>query len=90
MLHVIACLWGVSGTFNLDSNVNWIIAADIQDKDIVYQYITSLYWAAQTIMTVGYGDILPQSGYEKMFTVLVLVIGVAMFSYTLSTLANQF
>jgi hypothetical protein len=36
MLHVISCLWGVSGTFNLDSNVNWIIAADIQDRDIVY------------------------------------------------------
>ena len=41
-------------------------------------------------MTVGYGDILPISGYEKIFTVLILVIGVAMFSYTLSTLANQF
>ncbi len=31
ILHVIACLWGVSGTFNLDSNVNWIIADNIQD-----------------------------------------------------------
>ena len=46
MLHLISCLWGVSGTFNLDSNVNWIIAADLQNQNIIYHYVTSLYWAA--------------------------------------------
>lgn len=62
----------------------------MQDEDVVYKYITSLYWASVTIMTVGYGDILPQNQYEKILTCTILLIGVAMFSYTLSALANQF
>lgn len=41
-------------------------------------------------MTVGYGDVLPTNGYEKMLVCSILIVGVAMFSYTLSALATQF
>lgn len=59
ILHMIACFWGVAGTFNFSSNVNWIYSINMQDEDVVYSYITTLYWASVTIITVGYGDILP-------------------------------
>ena len=90
ILHLIACFWGTAASFNLDSNQNWIFQAGIQDESIVYKYVTCLYWAAYTTITVGYGDILPRNFFETALTCLIFVIGVALFSYSLSTLANQF
>jgi hypothetical protein len=34
-------------------------SVDVIDKGKIDQYIASVYWAAVTIYTVGYGDILP-------------------------------
>lgn len=94
ILHLIACLWAVAATFNITNNQNWIFDIGIQDETFFFIcnqfYLTALYWASETIMTVGYGDILPQNYYEKILTCTILVVGVAMFSYTLSTLSNQF
>ena len=90
ILHLIACFWGATATFNLNSNQNWIYEIGIEDESNVYKYITCLYWACMTAMTVGYGDILPVNDVEKLYTCVIFVIGVAMFSYTLSSLGSQF
>eukprot|EP00347_Sterkiella_histriomuscorum_P000844 403374301 len=90
MLHLVGCFWGAVGTFNYDSNESWIFEQKLQDEDPLLQYITSLYFAATTIMTVGYGDILPITYWEKLFSSMIFIIGVAVFSFTLSTLASQF
>jgi hypothetical protein len=37
--------------------------------------IESFYWAAQTITTVGYGDVTPKSNTGKICTVLYILIG---------------
>ena len=90
ILHLIACFWGAAASFNLSSNLNWMFVANIEDQSIFSKYLTSLYWASTTIITVGYGDILPRNVYELTLTCFILLIGVVLFSYSLSTLANQF
>jgi voltage-gated potassium channel Kch len=60
----------------------------IQDCSVIVIYITALYWAVTTIMTVGYGDILPVTVYEKLLICIILVLGVAIFSFFLSSMAN--
>jgi voltage-gated potassium channel len=37
----------------------------------------SLWWAAQTITTVGYGDVIPQTGFAKAVAVFVMLFGIA-------------
>jgi voltage-gated potassium channel len=37
----------------------------------------SLWWAAQTITTVGYGDVIPQTAFSKVVAVLVMLFGVS-------------
>jgi voltage-gated potassium channel len=37
----------------------------------------SLWWAAQTVTTVGYGDVIPQTAFSKVVAVIVMFFGIA-------------
>ncbi len=41
---------------------------------------TSLWWAAQTVTTVGYGDVIPETAFSKVVAVIVMLFGVAVVS----------
>jgi voltage-gated potassium channel len=42
----------------------------------------SLWWAAQTVTTVGYGDVIPETTFSKVIAVLVMFFGIATVSLT--------
>ena len=50
----------------------------------------SIYWALQTLTTVGYGDITPRSVYEKIAGLIWMIIGVGFYSFTIGNLASIF
>jgi len=37
----------------------------------------SVWWAAQTVTTVGYGDVIPETAFSKVIAVLVMFFGIA-------------
>ena len=37
----------------------------------------SVWWAAQTVTTVGYGDVIPQTAFSKSVAVFVMFFGIA-------------
>lgn len=49
-----------------------------------------LWWAAQTVSTVGYGDILPTSTAGRLLAVLVMMIGVTFITVTSAAIASAF
>jgi voltage-gated potassium channel Kch len=51
------------------------------------RYINTVYWAAATIMTVGYGDIVPTNDDELIIANVVMIVGICVFTYNLSSLA---
>lgn len=50
--------------------------------------MTSIYFTVTTITTVGYGDIGGNTNVEKIFCILIMVIGVVSFSFASGTLAS--
>lgn len=50
----------------------------------------SVYWALQTLTTVGYGDIKAKSVYEKITALIWMIIGVGFYSFTIGNLASIF
>ena len=55
-----------------------------------FLYTTSLYWALTTITTVGYGDISANTTGEKLFAMVVQIVGVAFFGAMISTFSSVF
>jgi hypothetical protein len=90
MVHLMACLYFLVGKFEDEDEYNWAIYAGIGDSPDKYQYIVSVYWALQTLTTVGYGDIPARSVYEKISAVLWMVIGVGFYSFTIGNLSSIF
>ncbi len=50
----------------------------------IHDLITALYYAMVTMSTVGYGDIVPKTPEARLFTVSVIVLGVAVFATSLT------
>lgn len=53
-------------------------------KPPITDLITALYYSMVTMSTVGYGDFTPQTPESKLFTVSVIVLGVAVFATSLT------
>jgi len=50
-------------------------------------YIASLYWAAATMSSTGYGDIHAHNTESQLIAIVVMLIGLLLYGYCLSTIA---
>lgn len=57
------------------------------DDTVDIQYMYSLYWAFATMTTVGYGDVSATNTSERKLSILLMVLGVTIFGYTLLMVA---
>ena len=56
--------------------------------DGLTQYLHALYWCVTTLTTIGYGDITPSTNVQILYTMVVMVLGVAMYGYVIGNVAN--
>ena len=67
---------------------NWLITINSQDNNFLYNYIISSYSLTETLTTVGYGDVVCQSTFERIFQIFFLGVGVIAYSYIISSFGN--
>ena len=89
--HILGCFWffistdSVTGaTSSNDPSVTntvltWATVYGCDQADKGSQYIISLYWTFQTLLSVGYGDIHPTNTPERAYGFLVMLLGGLMF-----------
>src|SRR5262245_27487987 len=62
----------------------------LTDPDTFHDVWDGLWWSVQTVTTVGYGDLLPQSVAGRIVAVVVMVLGVAFIAVTTAAIASVF
>ena len=63
---------------------------DPNNPILFVQFMTSIYFALTILSTVGYGDYFPISNVEMLTALVVMLGGVAFFSYIMGNLLEIF
>jgi voltage-gated potassium channel Kch len=62
----------------------------VLDHDSFPNYGRGLWWAAQTVTTVGYGDVVPETGSGRVVAVVVMITGVGFLTVVTGTIVSLF
>ncbi|CDW85707.1 UNKNOWN [Stylonychia lemnae] len=88
LVHLVSCFYFMVAKFqDFDPNC-WVVYHNLIDKEAFEQYITAMYWAFQTLTTVGYGDVTGNTSGERIFAFVWMVFGVAFYSFTIGNLQS--
>jgi len=91
--HVGTCLWLIIAfavnDYDNEYKGTWLSEYfETYGKDSTSLYYISLYWTITTITNVGYGDISGTNNIERFFTIIMVLMGVILFSTTTGSLTS--
>ena len=67
----------------------WPVRKGLIDEGMMMQYSVAVYWAFQTLTTVGFGDVSAVTVGERIFAIVWMLLGVAMYSYAIGNMTNM-
>ncbi len=62
----------------------WINYNQLIGKDWTEAYTTSLYYAVVTMITLGYGDLVPRTTNERIYVIVIALICCGVFAYSVN------
>eukprot|EP00961_Rhodomonas_salina_P160433 2159758-Rhodomonas_salina.1 len=74
--------------------LNWMVlydeelAEDRSNDTSASKYLLSLYFTIMTLATVGYGDIAPTNDYERLYAVVLAMLGAMVFAFCIGSISN--
>jgi CRP-like cAMP-binding protein len=63
-------------------------AGDVVSSDRISLYIGSLYFVSATSASVGYGDIIATTDAERLFTILIMLVGTVLVSFVVAQVVH--
>jgi len=83
--HWCACGWHLIAVDSERSD--WLTKIGLDGAPTSDRYIASLYFCLTTLLTVGFGDISPQTSIERIYTIFVMLLGGCVFGYVMNSIA---
>ena len=81
--YIIVVLW-------LAAVVIWGVAEHLLDEETFPTVWLGMWWALQTVTTVGYGDVVPQSDVGRALATVLLLGGLAFLSVVTAVITSSF
>ena len=84
-LHIVACILIFIGK---NEYPNWIVYFNHHNKSFLELYLVAIYYTITTLTTVGYGDLSCVTTVEKLFGLLMEIVGILAYSWALTAMSN--
>ena len=68
----------------------WLDNNNLRNADMMERFINALYFSFITMITVGYGDIHPNTNLEKIYVIIMTLISCGVFAYAVNTIGSIF
>lgn len=97
LAHVFGCFWNaISYEANMLPATQWswrdnaylanITTFELGPERSDY-YAAGIYWAMTTMTTVGYGDIAPENDVERLYAIVIMLLGATIFGYVVGSVS---
>ena len=86
LVHLFACVWFFVANFDQEAD-SWAKKEELFGKSAMFQWLVSIYWAFQTVTTVGFGDISIGMYVEYLLTIMWMLFGVSVYTLTIGTVS---
>ncbi|KAL4481446.1 hypothetical protein ABPG74_007535 [Tetrahymena malaccensis] len=88
--HIFCLFWHGIAIYEINQGCSntWLQYRGIQEADVFTRYVQSFYYLAVTMITVGYGDITPQTTYEILFTTVTMFVTGFFYAFSLNRIGS--
>ncbi len=98
--HILSCAWfyitcyrgeyGANRHDHLDDHIDedeheahsWLFCGEEENK--ISQYLAAFYYTIYTMMTVGYGDVIPRGERQMILAIFIEILGVMIFAFIIA------
>jgi hypothetical protein len=67
----------------------WLLVHRFDTAMLLDSYILAVYWSVTTLTTIGYGDITPDTNVARLFTMVIMILGVAVYGIVIGNIAKM-
>lgn len=67
----------------------WMMVHPMHGDDMLTIYNKAAYWAVTTLTTIGYGDITPNSNLSRLYTMIIMILGVGVYGVVIGNVTKM-